>query len=61
MIFVLEILGLIADVEADYKIVMVDPQTLKIVDAACSMHEILDSGVYCTYYGLCILVSKTVH
>jgi hypothetical protein len=43
----LELTGLIKDVEADYKIVQVDPHSLKIVDSACSMHEILDSGVYC--------------
>lgn len=43
----LGIMGFIKDVEADYKIMQVDPPTLKIVDSACSMHEILDCGVYC--------------
>lgn len=39
---------MVKNVEADYKIVQVDPHTLRILDAACSMHEILDSGVMCT-------------
>ena len=44
----LEILNLIKDVEADYKIVQVDTYTLRIIDSASSMHEVMDSGVYCT-------------
>lgn len=44
----LELLSLIKDVESDYKIVQVDPYTLKIIDSVSSMHEILDSGVYRT-------------
>lgn len=45
---IIEILSLIKDVEADYKIVQVDPASLRIIDACTSMHEIMDSGVYRT-------------
>lgn len=44
----LELLSLIKDVESDYRIVQVDPYTLKIIDSVSSMYEILDSGVYRT-------------
>lgn len=44
----IELLSLIKDVDADYKIVQVDPYTLRIIDSVSSMHEIMDSDVYRT-------------
>lgn len=42
----LVLLNAIADIPAERKIVVLDATTVKIVDAICTLNDILDSGVY---------------
>ncbi len=39
-------MGAIADIPAERKIVVLDGSTVKIVDAICTLNDILDTGVY---------------
>ena len=45
-LYSLEFFKLVHCVEAEYKVLIVDKRTLKILDCACSMKEILENDIY---------------